>query len=53
MNVCRNLGAIAVVAVGIGAAFAASMGTIGYPLGLVAAVGLAIASRAIKTVRAS
>ena len=48
VDICRNLGGAAALGVGIGAAFAASMGPIGYPLGLVAAVAIETARRAIS-----
>ncbi len=51
MALCRNAGGTAATAIGIGAAFAASMGTIGYPLGLVAAIGMAFAARTITAAR--
>jgi hypothetical protein len=51
MHVCRNLGGIGAIGVGIGAAFSASMGLVGYPLGLAAAITIAVASRLITTAR--
>ena len=47
MGICRNLGGAAALAIGIGAAFAASMGSIGYALGVVAAAVITLASRTI------
>jgi hypothetical protein len=51
VDICRNIGGTAAIGIGIGAAFAASMGSIGYGLGLLAAVGMVLASRALRAHR--
>ncbi len=52
MDICRNVGGAAALAIGIGVAFAASMGPVGYPLGLVAAIAVTVGGRAIRAHRA-
>ena len=49
MEFCRNVGGVAALGVGIGAAFAASMGAVGYLLGVLAAVALTIGGKAVST----
>ena len=51
MDICRNVGVAAALAIGIGAALAASMGSIGYALGAVAAAAITLASRTIDARR--
>ena len=50
VNICREFAAAAAIGIGVGAALAASIGQVGYLLGLLGAVGVA-ASSAIRVRR--
>jgi hypothetical protein len=51
-QISRNLGGVVAIGIGVGAALASSMGSIGYGLGLAVVVGAVLTARGIKALRA-